>query len=270
MEMENPGPKLTLDEIIAFEREIDGELPDDYKRFLLANNGGYPVPEVGRRCKGEQPTSVVFYSLEPTGGGLRASLDELLKLNTEGFLPIAAEGEYEVCLECRKDNECVFLGEFTWAHEAPIGVKLSPLGITFAEFLDSLVPIPTIFCPVENLGRDGTPDDLADYLADGGSINALSKEDFTIVCEAIKWNNMPMFLACIDNGANLSSTLLCAVRSCRLEMVMPLIAAGAEVNERDEDGETPLSYVSGTAELSEEGARSREMQDLLIGLGAVE
>ena len=40
LKLEHLGPALTPDSIEAFEREIGGRLPDDYKEFLLAHNGG--------------------------------------------------------------------------------------------------------------------------------------------------------------------------------------------------------------------------------------
>lgn len=39
--MHDIGKKIDNKEILEFEEKINGKLPDQYKNFLLANNGGY-------------------------------------------------------------------------------------------------------------------------------------------------------------------------------------------------------------------------------------
>lgn len=63
--LENPGPPLTVEDLITFEREIGGELPKDYKRFLLAHNGGLVEPWVGFRWEGAIQTLGAFRPLFP-------------------------------------------------------------------------------------------------------------------------------------------------------------------------------------------------------------
>lgn len=40
----NTGPRLTAERLMQFERDIAKRLPDSYRNFLLATNGGVPVP----------------------------------------------------------------------------------------------------------------------------------------------------------------------------------------------------------------------------------
>ena len=46
VEFENPGPKLSRVELASFEEGIGYELPVEYRSFLLAVNGGRPVPDI--------------------------------------------------------------------------------------------------------------------------------------------------------------------------------------------------------------------------------
>lgn len=46
--MERRGPPVGEAEIAAFEQRIGSTLPDDYRRFLLEVNGGYPAGENAR------------------------------------------------------------------------------------------------------------------------------------------------------------------------------------------------------------------------------
>lgn len=52
IEFERPGPAITAEEVSEFEATLPGTLPEDYRAFLIAQNGGRPVdnwlpPELG-------------------------------------------------------------------------------------------------------------------------------------------------------------------------------------------------------------------------------
>jgi hypothetical protein len=276
--LENPGPSLTVEEINAFEQEIGGRLPGDYKEFLLAHNGGLAEPLLGLRWQGKTEKIGGFDSLFPgSHRGLRLSLQCLREVNpisTDGFLPIASTfNEQDICLAYRGNGSAVFHTIYTYktvfrGDLVPIDVTMAPLASSFTEFLDSLVEIPEPYCRIRDLGKQGTPDQLAQYVTEGNSIDAVGKNALTIVCEAVKFNNLPMIQACIEHGASLSGTLQLAVGNLRTHLIEILVQAGADVNERDEFGDTPLGYVGGTALPGEEGARNRELRELLIKLGA--
>jgi ankyrin repeat protein len=107
-------------------------------------------------------------------------------------------------------------------------------------------------------------------LAAGNSINAMGKNHFTIVCEAVKFDNSAMIQACIERGASLSGTIELAVGNHHVHLIEMLVKAGANINERNEFGDTPLHAVGGTALPGKEGAQNRAIRDLLIKLGAVD
>jgi ankyrin repeat protein len=142
------------------------------------------------------------------------------------------------------------------------------IATSFSEFVESLVEIP--ICLTEELGKSGASEDLIEYLARGQSLDAIGTNGLTILCEAIKYRNIPMIEACIERNASLSNTIRTAVGNGHIDLIQLLVDAGADVNETDEYGDTPLQYVPGTALPGEEGARNRAMWDLLVRLGAHE
>jgi len=280
LNLERSGPPLTREEISVFEQEIGAQLPEDYRRFILRHNGGVTGLTgafIGFSWERRLQTLWGFYRLLPTRDeGLRRALRELRELKTDGFVPVAStSNDEEICLAvCAKDAGAVFFTVYKYkavyrGDLVPIAVTMAPLAGSFTEFLDMLVEIPDPYCRIEDLGKQGTPDDLAQYLAKGNSIDAVGKNDLTIVCEAIKFNNLPMIQACIERGASLSGTIHRAVGNQRTELIQMLVDAGADINEEDETGTTPLYYVGGTALPGEEGARNRELEALLVKLGAV-
>ena len=147
---------------------------------------------------------------------------------------------------------------------------MHPLARSFSEFLDILVEIHVPYCRIEDLGRTGTPAELAKYLAEGKSLDALGKNNRSILCEAIRFNNVPMIDACLERKASLSNAVLTAVYNRRVELIPTLIAAGADVNEKDEHGYTPLGHVGGSRVPGVRGEENRKLRDVLIALGAHE
>jgi len=281
--LENSGPPLTVEQIGAFEKEIGGRLPEDYKRFLMSHNGGLCAPELGLPWAGTVHTIGCFSALLPATeySGIRNNLRRLRELNaakTDGYVPIAStHSECEICVAYRgKDAGAVFFTAYRYriAHAnddlIPIDVTMVPLADSFSEFLDCLVEIPNPYCRIEDLGKRGTRDDLEQYVAEGNSIDAVGKNHLTIVCEAIKFDNAAMIRACIERGASLSGSIEIAVGNGHVHLIEMLVKAGANINERNEFGVTPLHYVVGTALPGEEGARNRAMRSLLIKLGATE
>jgi hypothetical protein len=275
-QLEMSGLPLTLDEICAFEKEIGGRIPEDYKQFLLVQNGGTCEPLLGFPWAGNIDEIAAFYRLLPEDSGVRSSLRELRSLNSEVarvFLPIAHTlSQYEICV-AYQGSDCggAFITEYECNRRGiPIDVRMVRVADSFTEFLDSLVEIPDPYCRIVDLGKRGTADDLAQFLAEGNLIDAVSKYGDTLLCEAIKLNNLPMVRACIERGANLRGTIASAVGNIRIEAIEMLVKAGANVNERDKFGVTPMYYMCGTELPGEEGQRRRQLHSLLISLGAVE
>ena len=270
MNLQDPGPRLTLADLEAFEREIGGQLPGDYKQFLLKANGGWTDPPVGFRWNGAINNVPYFDSLLPTSEtGLRRALANIRELDIEGYLPITSNmNQDEICLDFKTDIGRVWFAHYSTLNDIAVAATMTPMTSSFTQFLSNLYEIPPLYCRIEELGRKGTPDDLDRYLTEGNSIDAISKNGLSILCEAIKFDNMPMFEACIERGANLSKSVYISTFNRRPDLIRRLADSGADVNEQDERGCRPLSYVAGTALPGEEGALNRQIKELLIKLGA--
>ena len=264
------GPKLTIDELKAFEREIDGRLPDDYKRFLLRCNGGLAEPPVGFRWRGKIREIPHFKPLLPgSKSGLRSGLSYLREFDIDGFLLVAVTmGEPDICLDFRDKIGAISLAVYSYENEVAVKATMEPFAKSFTEFLDKLVEIEVPYCRVEDLGRNGTPEDLEKYLAEGNLIDAVSKNDHTLLCESIKFSNIAMMQACIERGAGLAESLHVAAGHRRIDLVRKLIAAGADINGEDRYGARPLDVIGGTALPGERGDQNRAMKAELIRLGA--
>lgn len=273
LKLRDAGPPLTLEQVNMFEREIGGRIPDDYKTFLLANNGGFPDPPVGFNWKGQVLEVTGFDSLLPSPlGGLRGNLLRLRELGMDGFLTVSGSLWKNIYLSFREPVGGLYIrtGSTVDKHGEEVGLLMEPLASSFSAFLHSLTEIPVSYCRVEELGSKGGAEDLTQYLAQGQDLNAVSKNGMTIICEAIKSNNLPMIHACIKHGARLSETIHVAIANDEPELIKLLVKAGADVNERDHFGDTPISTIGGTALPGARGALNRELRELLIKLGATE
>ena len=263
MQLTKPGPSLSGHDIVGFEQEIEVRLPEDYRRFLLDHNGGFPNPPVGYEFEGEVHEIGIFDSLlTSSDSGLRRAYVDFQRYQS-GYLPIAGDyGERDICIKTQNANG-IYVTEYQYDdHEIPVSVVVRSLAASFTEFIESLVVVPDSFCSIEKIGKEGTAVDLDNYLHRGNSLDAIGRNELTIVCEAIKHNNIPLLSACIERGANLSASIYTAVQGNRGHVIEMLLAAGADINERDGFGKRPLEFAVGPAR--------KGIRQLLTQLGATQ
>jgi hypothetical protein len=267
------GPSLTVREIEEFEGEIGYRLPQDYRLFLLRHNGGGGAAEFALEYTWRDETLVVmgFYALLPTTDrGLRRVLGDLSRL-VKGYLPITSDtGQQDICLPISGGRRGVYLAEYTYEADYPVAAVMHRLEDSFTDFVNNLKEVIVPHDDIQELGKSAKADEVDVFLRSGRSIDELSMYGSSILCEAIKYGNMPLIGACIEKGADLSHAIHAAVQSRRIEAIELLVRAGADINERDKFGERPLKYVVGTALPGDEGARNRSLRETLIRLGAIE
>ncbi len=166
IKLEDPGPRLTPEQISEFEKELGGRLPEDYRRFLLDHNGGRCKPLLGLPWAGSIHQIGGFHQLLPANedSGVHCALRHLREVNraeVQGYLPIAGTwSECEICLAYEgKNRGGVFFTAYKYkiarADEdlVPIDVTMVPLADSFTGFLEHLVEIPEFHCPIEELGE---------------------------------------------------------------------------------------------------------------------
>ncbi len=125
---------ITLEEVNQFELGVLGELPDEYKNFLVENNGGFPREKMFINEEFECDVSL-FYSLKHGKYNLEGVLDRVYDDNglNNSYFPFASSGSgslYVFSLK-EKDYGVVYLDHMD---DSDI-VKLSD---SFSGFLDNL------------------------------------------------------------------------------------------------------------------------------------
>lgn len=269
MNLYHSGPRLSMSDIRALESEFDCKLDADYIELMLSANGGVPEPAVGIQHD-TWIERVMFYQLyDSADRGIRRATWELRENDIEGYLAISGtSNERDICLRTEGNPEGVYATE-RQNYSGVVTVEMLQLAPSFASFLAMLVVIPDPYCQIEDLGECGNQEDLLAALAGGLLIDQRGKNDLPVISEAIKFGNLPVFLACLENGASLTGTVYIAVQNRRPDVVRVLIAAGADINERDKYGHTPFSYVGGTALPGERGSSNRELERVMLELGAI-
>lgn len=148
MELTNIGEKLTEQDILNLEHKLNVNLPQDYKGFLLQNNGGSPVedwvfdftqilPESGKPFDN---SSVIrkFSTLSE----LPVFYDNLIgeELIPEKFLPIASDPGGNQILLCTNENNH---GKIYFADHGMYDLEtdywlMTELADSFTEFINKL------------------------------------------------------------------------------------------------------------------------------------
>lgn len=145
--MSRRGPVVTELDVSRFERATRAWLPLDYRRFLLATNGGL-LADANRiaRVRGTSVSVQVLYGLAPDLPWMdleaaQANFPRIVPRRAAHLLPIGDDGEGIVlCVdllgpECGKVS-CAKLAE---APEAPRFVRLAE---SFRHFAERLMPAP--------------------------------------------------------------------------------------------------------------------------------
>lgn len=95
MNIENPGPRIELADILSLERAAGVHLPNDYRDFLLLHNGGLPCgAEIDVAGAAEMPTDVqVLFGLgrRVESSNLDWNLTEIRACSRHDLLPIARD-----------------------------------------------------------------------------------------------------------------------------------------------------------------------------------
>lgn len=152
MKIRNPGKTITAEDIIRLENEMDIELPQEYKAFLLQNNGGYVDgflctpsfkelhPETGEAfVQSVNPDK--FYSLDEVREEYEDNLDD--PVFPEKLLPIAydsAGNKILLGVDQTKDFGCVFFANHEWYVSQTGFYVITKMADSFDEFVNCLHP----------------------------------------------------------------------------------------------------------------------------------
>ena len=144
---DEPAPPASAEAIEHVERRLDVVLPEDYKRFLRRQNGGYLEPNAHEQGGG---VSVRYlYGAGPTGDEHLDDLESVARLYSPegeaddelapGFLPIGEDdGGNLICLKVAGED---YGAVYFWEHEVlPEGDAYARIADSFEAFFDGLRP----------------------------------------------------------------------------------------------------------------------------------
>lgn len=107
--IEDQGPRLSTADVSSMEAKLGLTLPDSYRRFLLANNGGVPEPDtIDVQGFNESPTDVQEFfgvGLDIETSRIDWNIDTLKERLDPRLVPIACDSGGNVfCLSLRPDD----------------------------------------------------------------------------------------------------------------------------------------------------------------------
>lgn len=143
--MNRAETSISLSEISLFEKEILHELPEDYKKFLLENNGGQPVPPffpiAGSK---ENPFSLVheFFGLfrARNSSDLRWNYNIYFRRLPSELIAIATDDSgNKICISVRKkDYGSIFFWDHEYEGKYELETSIIKIARDFTDFLGIL------------------------------------------------------------------------------------------------------------------------------------
>ena len=215
----------------------------------------------------------MFYQLLSTtdeGKGIYRAIFELNDAGINGYLPIACTtNDEDICFALREGECQVWIAHGIYENQIRVDATFSVIANDFASFVDAISQPEDVYCALEQLGISGTSADAEDFFQAGGTLNQLDKYDRTLLTVAIINGNVSVAEVCLRCGASTVGTIHSAVQAHQTEMIDLLLRYGASVNELDDCGYAPITYVGGTSLPGEDGERNRKLLEKLREFGAV-
>ena len=231
------GPQLASRDIQAFEKRWDLNLPDEYKDWLLACNGGVPEHPVIHTMADDVFVSS-FFHLDPSGcNGIDS---ELRRLGCpKGQVPVALEGGGGILLISTDSGKLLM--------ESSDSERM-PVAGSWTEFLD-LFPVSEMkICAdaelLDQIVRDADAAALDRHLKAGGDIDQRHSSGETLLQLAVLKRRTDSLELLLSRGASLDGALHKAARMGMIPMIEWLLARGASLNERNEQGLLPEEVAS--------------------------
>lgn len=106
--------------------------------------------------------------------------------------------------------------------------------------LENAVGCPSPIRLIESTAKRGDADDVVALIRSGADINAACIYDEPLLSRAIAWHNHDVTSTCIAHGAKLVGTLDQAIGCGDEVAVLTLLAAGVDVSEPPQHGQSPL------------------------------
>lgn len=221
------GPLITESDLAQFENTRNISLPEDYREFLMRNNGGTPAPngfKYLKHNKSSESNLAHFYNLAE----LRPCTE-----NAIGLLEIANDffgNKLFLRILGHNRGEIVF-----WESEEELSEKaLSYVSPNFTSFITSFYEIsipPETFNHPELLFIEYDINGINTYIDAKADLNALTECGLSLTLLAIKWQRYEILETLLKRGASGREALACAARGDDLEAVKRILNLGFNANE---------------------------------------
>ncbi|MDX2105821.1 MAG: SMI1/KNR4 family protein [Candidatus Melainabacteria bacterium] len=167
IEILSPGPSIKLEQIDNIEKTLKVSFPEDYKRFLLAHNGGTPSPGAFNCVDGESSSVCGFHEI---GADDHKDILNVAKIRKDrlprNFVAIACDGGgNEICIDCEPGQD--FGKVYFWEHETEADLSqgetpetagnIHLIAPSFTKFLECLHEAPMTEISPELKGELSTP-----------------------------------------------------------------------------------------------------------------
>jgi len=197
-----PGPALAEEQIKQFENKFDVKIPDEYRRFLLQQNGGIPQPGhlILRQHGSKIPYDVNWFYSIATGAGTvpeEKSLQSIIETVRAGALPDSLLPIAKV--------EMVSQGPFPWPDSAlylvTSGKKAGQvLLLPTQNPMMQLVADPQMFLEQMIAEAPTAARNLSELFE---KLQSRPSEDLPDWLRFIRHNDTDQFLSWLDKGGNL-------------------------------------------------------------------
>jgi cell wall assembly regulator SMI1 len=217
------GP-VTAQRLSKFERALGHTLPDDYRAFLLENNGGTPSPCDFTIGEGDISHVNDMYGLHD--GPTHARLDHIRRVYRGRIpghlLPIADDpGGNEICIGLSDSQRGRV---YFWDHETGTMEEIAP---SFRDFMDGLFewvnPDEHAFI---RMCRTHDMAELQKFIDSGVGLDTADKYDRTLLEYAAMFGHADMIERLYAAGASLRNARYYAVRNENEDLVMFLDSIG--------------------------------------------
>lgn len=240
-------PKLDASQIEQWKKNNNVQIPLSYKEYLLEHNAGYfisepnvfDVPKMGGFGLSN------FFGLSDDINGLNYALRTYKDRYPTHYFPIARDAAGNLILmgiSGKKEGQIFF-----WYHEMeqdtgkkPYEKNIFKIAKTLEYFIDSLyIPKEESYGELVDI-FDGDDEGIKRLLDSGWDINTLSEFNQTLIQRAALKNKIWLVEELIKRGAKLDGAIEQSINLNSYESLKLLLTAGANIEELDEQGYTPL------------------------------
>ena len=218
---EKLGEAIAESEIVRFEKEIDRQLPNDYRDFLGRHNGGVPVP--GFFMDGSDYNRIILlFSLHTQSKrGLRkARLDYGDSLSPR-FLSIGRDlGQEPICLDLGPDDYGAIYLTDGCVEDMGSEVAMRRRTGSFGELLESLVDPDSGKAKnkLEEFVKYAKPEDLPGFLAKDPNMKLTNEQGWNLFLEVCASGKLALVRELIRLGVNTSEGIHFALNNHKWEV----------------------------------------------------